>query len=344
LEGKHGFANLVEHSALSELLVATATAKPSTALRTFRLAGKAGKTQLRQVQTLKRQSVQARFGIKNLGQLREFVSKNSAMPAIHTRGFLSYISVGKPGENLKVTVVATTRVLQERWANDKNCLAAADGGFKFNLMGWSLHVVGQVNPAGNFSLYGLALTSSMAKEHVTDMLTGFANSVIRRSGCGPDGVKKALAMSDAELAFRQGLAQAFSSANLMCYFHIKQAARDNLDKRFPATRKEKDEAWAAISSDIDLMRGAMSHPDFLSRAAASGPRKALRTKPHGLTSRAGSTTLLGASSPSGLRTCPSGTWVWLDRSWHPQQTTGPRSAFGTPAMMQETWWDQSAQP
>ena len=67
LEGKHGFADLATRSALSDLLVATATTKPSTALRTVHLTGQAGNSQLRQVQTLKRQSVQARFGITNLG-------------------------------------------------------------------------------------------------------------------------------------------------------------------------------------------------------------------------------------------------------------------------------------
>jgi hypothetical protein len=193
LQGKHGFADLATRSELSEMLVSTATTRPSTALRTVRLHGNAGKTQLRQVQTLKRQSVQARFGIKNLGQLREFVSKHSALPARHTKGFLCYSFVSPPGEKLKVTVVATTRVLQKRWVNGKDCVAAADGGFKFNLLGWPLHVLGQVNPAGNFALCGLGLTSSMASEHVTDMITGFANSVVRGTGCGPDRVKKALA-------------------------------------------------------------------------------------------------------------------------------------------------------
>jgi hypothetical protein len=41
-----------------------------------------------------------------------------------------------------------------------------------------------------------------------------------------------------------------------------------LEKRFRGTRKEKGDAWAIVSADIDLIRGGMSHPDFLSRAMA----------------------------------------------------------------------------
>jgi len=267
-QGKRGFSKLEQRSALSDLLLSTATAKPSTALRSARLAGKAGKTQLRQVQCLKRQSVKSRFGIRSLGQLRAFVAKHSAVPSKLVQGFLCFSSISSPGEKLKVTVVATTRVLQARWKQGRDCVAASDGGFKFNLLGWPLHVLGHVNPAGNFALCGIALTSSMAQEHIAEMFEGFASSISKSTRCGPDAVRKALAMSDAEGAYRHGMAKAFGSANLMCYFHVKQAAKENIQKRYPGTAKEKNEVWAWLSQDIDLIHAAMTHADFLSRAEA----------------------------------------------------------------------------
>ena len=38
-------------------------------------------------------------------------------------------------------------------------------------------------------------------------------------------------MSDAEAAYRSALADVYGAGNVMCFFHLKQAVRDNLYKR-----------------------------------------------------------------------------------------------------------------
>lgn len=58
------------------------------------------------------------------------------------------------------------------------------------------------------------------------------------------------------------------SSNLMCFFHVKHAARDYFFKHFKGTKEEKDQRWTTASSDIDLLRGAHTEPDFQSRCSA----------------------------------------------------------------------------
>ena len=75
----------------------------------------------------------------------------------------------------------------------------ADGGHKFNLLGWPLTILGVSNKARTFALTGLGLTSSMSVEHCTEMMTGYssATSRVTRKSCT---VK--WSMSDAEAAYR----------------------------------------------------------------------------------------------------------------------------------------------
>jgi hypothetical protein len=269
LLGMRGFSELQQRDALSTLLESTATTKPTTALRAARLAGTAGKVQLKQVQRLKKTMVRVRFGCKTLGELRGTVAKSRALPSRTTQGYFCHSFVSAPGQKKpKLTVVATTRKLQQRWVEATGSVAAVDGGFKFNLLGWPLHVLGTVNPAGRFTLHALGLTSTMESDHVGEMVKGFRDSIVRLTGCGMRDVNKPLAMSDGEAAYRKALADSFSSSNLMCYFHVKQAAKDNLMKRMVAGKDEKEETWASISADIDLAHAAHSFPDFMSRCKA----------------------------------------------------------------------------
>ena len=62
----------------------------------------------------------------------------------------------------------------------------------------------------------------MEAEHVKGMLQGFHDSTVRYTQ-GKEN--KTLAMSDAEQAYRRGLADVFSSSTLMCFFHVKQGAK-----------------------------------------------------------------------------------------------------------------------
>jgi hypothetical protein len=218
--GQRGFSSVEERHSLVERLASTATARPSTALRETRLApgGVRGSgTQLSQVQTLKRGRMTS-FVCKNVGQLSECISLRSREPASRTQGYFCYSeTTSEAGRKPTVTVVATTRVLQERFAYGRNCCGAIDGGFKFNLLGFPLHVIGQTNPAGNFGLVGLGLTSSMQSDKIERMLRGFhdSSSRVTRAPC-----QKAYAMSDGEQAYRRGMASVFGSSPLMCFFFM----------------------------------------------------------------------------------------------------------------------------
>ena len=214
-----------------KLLLSNATGKPSTALRTARLDETAGEVQLKQVQVMQKAMWRYRFACKTFGQLRQTIAKSKALPARETQGYICHSFVSQPGaKKPKLTLTVTTRKLQKRWVECPGSVAAADGGFKFNLLGWPLHVLGTVNPAGRFTLHALGLTSTMKSDHVSEMLGGFLDSTVRVTGCGQGGVKKALAMSDGEKAYREALADKLGSANLMCFFHVKYASKKNFMK------------------------------------------------------------------------------------------------------------------
>jgi hypothetical protein len=266
--GTRGFGDMSQRKALSDLLVASATAKPSVALRTARLKEEAGTTQLKSVQSLKKGLVSKLFGCKTLGTLRETLAKHSGMPANKIKGFFSYSFVSPPGEKKPmVTVVATTRALQERWTSAASCPAAVDGGFKFNLLGWPLHVLGAVNPAGEFGLCGLAMTSSMQKDHVKSMFEGHRDSTARTTRENT-ALTRSFGMADGEEAYRSAFRQVFKATNLMCFFHVKQAAKDNMWKHLPGNQATKEKTWDSVAADIDLIHGAMCLSDFKSRCEA----------------------------------------------------------------------------
>ena len=177
--------------------------------------------QLKQVQKLKKTLVRTRFGCKTLGQLRSTLAKSTAIPKNTSKGYFCHAYVSPPGQNkAKLSVMATTRILQQRWIRSPKSVVAADGGFKFNLLGWPLHVLGTVNRAGNFSLHGLGLTSTMASEHIEELFEGFSHSTRRVTGCSQAAMQIPLAMSDAEKAYRTALAKKFGADNLMCFFHV----------------------------------------------------------------------------------------------------------------------------
>ena len=91
------------------------------------------------------------------------------------------------------------------------------------MLGWPTHVIGVSNEAGEYACCGLAMTSSMEAQHITDMMESFAGVMQRET---KRNVHKPFVMSDQELAYRQALKVAFKGDNLMCYFHVKSAARE----------------------------------------------------------------------------------------------------------------------
>ena len=267
-QGVHGWADLSERKAVADKLLATATARPTRALREARLAKTpVVNVQLKQVQRLKQQVVRSQYGCRTVGQLREAVAKRQRVPAAacRTQGFFCFSSIRAKGKQLQFTVVATTRKLQSRWVNCTHCVAAIDGGFKFNLLGWPLHVLGHVNAAGRFGLCALGLTSSMDGAQIRAMLKGFRDSTVQVT---QGDTTKRLAMSDAETAYRRAMAEVFRASNLMCFFHVKQAAKEYLRKHLSRTKKECDAIWAGVSADIDLIRAAHTTEDWKSRLGA----------------------------------------------------------------------------
>ena len=62
-----------------------------------------------------------------------------------------------------------------------------------------------------------------------------------------ENVKQELGMSEAESAYRHGLAEDFGSPNLTCYFHVTQAAKDYLAKHMQASSDIKDETCESVS-------------------------------------------------------------------------------------------------
>jgi len=269
--GKRGFTDLEEYQKLSGLLAATATTKPTAAVRAARLDGKGvKKVQLKQVQSLKKTIAKRRFSCKTVGQLHSIVRKHSDIPAKRDKGYFCYSMFSSQGsKKRKFTAIATTRKQQQRWVESPNSVAAADGGFKFSVLGWPLHVLGSVNPAGEFTLHALGTTSTMEESHVSDMFCGCGDNTARLTGSGSAGVKKAFAMTDAEKAYRKAMAKAFGSKNMMCFFHVKKRGKDMLMKRYIGSQKEKKVAWKAVSADIDIIRNAWNLPDFLSRCEAA---------------------------------------------------------------------------
>ena len=250
------------------LLAATATSRPKAALRAGRLDKKTPvqKVQLKQTQNMKSQLVKERFGCKTMGQLRQAVAKRQQLPADKKRGYFCYSNIiTTPGQKPSFAIVATTRQLQERWVDTPSLVAAADGGFKFNFLGWPVHVIGHVNEAGQFGLCALGMTSTMQAEQVKSMFEGFRDSTVRVT---QGQASKTWAMSDAEEAYRRAQAEVFGSSNLMCFFHVKQAAKDYMTAHFDGPKDACEKVWAPISADIDLLRGAFSEADFASRCAA----------------------------------------------------------------------------
>ena len=227
-KGKRGFASLEERQALTAALGSSATSKPGAALRATRLDKQkpVKKTQLKQVQRLRKALSGLWFRSRTVGQFRELVAKASAVPKDAMKGYICHSKIERTGKKYRATVIATTPFLQRRFVNAKECPVAIDGGFKFNLLGWPLHVFGSINPAGEFGIAALALTSTM--EHVAEMLKGFRDTTVKITGkCA----NKLFAMSDAEVAHRRALTDVYGAGNVMCFFHLKQAVRDNLYKR-----------------------------------------------------------------------------------------------------------------
>ena len=102
------------------------------------------------------------------------------MPDDPLQGYVCFKDIKRVGmkgkEKPYCTIVVTSKALQRRWVDAPDAIAGADGGFKFNFLGWPLTVIGQSNKAHQYAACGFGMHSSIALPQVTDMFSGFVSS------------------------------------------------------------------------------------------------------------------------------------------------------------------------
>ena len=181
------------------------------------------------------------------------VAGHKATPADEMKGFFSQVDIKKDdGGTPVVTLLATTRTLLNRCADasEHGNIICADGGHKFTLLGWPVTVLGVSNAAGNFGVVALGITSGMSTDQLAAMFKSFRDRVVRSN---PKFGGFALSMSDGEDAYRSGLAQGFGTVPLMCWFHIKQAAKKYIDNHAKGGAEAKRKIWGRLSEDMDVL-------------------------------------------------------------------------------------------
>jgi len=279
-QGRYGFDTYEEHKAVTAQFLSRAIVTPQQALRDRLCEGPAqlhdqpmdeggedaelaGAKRLQQFQNVKKALLRNRFSAKRWGDLAVKVESHREIPHDVHKGYLAVGEVKRPEVGAPMlTLMATTRNLQRRWAEASHCTAHIDGGHKFNLLGWPVSTLGVSNPAGVFGLCGLGLTSSTAPFHITALLSGFQASTERlvQKSCA-----KHLGMSDAEIAYRVSMQQAFACKPLMCWYHVKAACKLYLTKHYRGSAEELKSCWGYVMQDLDWIHAASCRADFDAR-------------------------------------------------------------------------------
>ena len=157
----------------------------------------------------------------------------------------------------RITLVCTTPNLQQRWveASDSDT-CAADGGFKYSLLGRPLTILGTISPAGHLGVCALMLTSTMEKTHIKEGLQGFRESTEEQT---QRLAGKHFNMSDAEAAYHDGLSEVFGSKPLMRGFHWVAAIRKYWEKHARLSKPEAEAIWQQhVHPDILLIQRSES--------------------------------------------------------------------------------------
>ena len=262
-----GVKSLEERRHIEKELGNASHVLPKTVFRSRRLKSEAAaEIELRHVQDIKKVMMRSRFTARKLGELESKVSKHRTIPADKHRGyfvvhFVGRDSAGKP----KLTLLATTRALLTRFAEGQDLVPQADGGFKYNLLGWPLTAIVCSNKAGESFTAALGITSSMVPEHVAELFHGFRHAAERESR---KSCNRSYSMSDAEGAYRNGLVSAFGTKPLMCYFHVVSACKQYIESHGIGTAAEKKELWQRIYDDLCIMHNAQNQLDFSTRSKA----------------------------------------------------------------------------
>jgi hypothetical protein len=262
--GTRGFQDLSQRQAMMSELESSATITPRAALRKRRLSSAAARDiALPQVQRLKKSFMMTRFSSRRMGDLEATVEKHRGVPVDKHQGYFCVSFVGRGEDNKpKLTLMATTRALQDRWASSTRCTAHIDGGFKFNLLGWPVSALGVSNGAGQFGITGLGLTSSMKAPHVLELLSSFQESSQRVTGLA---CKKDFGMTDGEAAYRQAMVAAFGSSPLTCWFHVVKAVKQYVQEHAIGGSKAKQDLLKTVLPGLDVLHNARTRPDFETR-------------------------------------------------------------------------------
>ena len=270
LRGKRGLDTLEQRKALEEKFTGSAIPlRPREALRS--MSGIVGPdsevgVDLPAVQRLKKTICGGDAKTKvDLGELTQAVLGHTQVPAAKHKGFFAVKDIRRsPGGAPHVILVATTPHLLSRWTLSR--VACIDGGWKYNVMGYPLHLFGVLNEQGNMAVTGLGVTSTVSKPFVAEMLRAYARQV---SAVNERNSSKDFLMSDAEGAYREGMKEAFGGENLMCWFHVVSAVRDWLGKHAKLDGKHKHELWIkVVKPDLDSIHFSMSPAEFASKISA----------------------------------------------------------------------------
>lgn len=271
IKGKTGFQTLEQRKTISASFTQSAVAcRPRDALRAFNASQgphEASAVALATVQRLKKTIVgDETRGKFDLGDLVQATTPYIRVPAAPHQGFFATREVRRAGRGGRpeFLLIATTKELLSRWA--ESTVACIDGGYKYNVMGYPLHLLGVVNPCGKLAVTGLGMTSTVSKDMIQDMLSKYADNAEKITGKRPD---KEYGMSDGEVAYRHALKHALGCQNLMCWFHVTQAVRDWLGKHAQVTGKAKGTLWRDIvKPDLHELHFSSSAGEFQSKAAA----------------------------------------------------------------------------
>jgi hypothetical protein len=276
LKGKRGCDTLELKHAVCKVLQDRLTRTPRQAERALKLDHNApagsNNLPLRKYQfakrALRRRQAQA---AQDLGVLAAEVRKHTSVPREQHKGFFvvsrATRTSGKRGQKPShITLVATTRNLMNRFS--KSAVAQLDGGYKYNLLGWPLTLLGCTNPAMELAPTAILMTSSTKAEHVEEALVGYAQAISKIQQVSP---AKHFVMSDAAEEYRAPAKKAFSTpktecVNLMCWFHMRQAMEDFVRKH--ALCSEKDALSQAIGRDCDMLHNSATSKEFQAKLNA----------------------------------------------------------------------------
>ena len=158
------------------------------------------------------------IGREGVGSLTTLVQKHAAVPQSERVGYFSVQEVclqedGRP----KVTLVATTPLLQKRATSHPAGTTAIDGGHGFCVHGFPLMIKGELDGRGHCAPTELMLTSTMSLEHVQDAIQ---RSAVANETVSGRSSRKAFGMTDGEQSFIQSLENTHFSKPLMCFFHV----------------------------------------------------------------------------------------------------------------------------